>query len=73
MLIGQLEIAKMVRGGTVATESFRNEMVSLGAASMIAAASQRAPYQPHSQIQGQRPAVLIESQSRNATEISTSK
>ena len=65
LLTGQLEIAKMVRGGTAATESFRNEMVSLGAASMNAAASQRAPYQPHSQIQGQRPAVLIESQPSN--------
>jgi hypothetical protein len=64
LLTGQLEIAKLVRGGAAATESFRNEMVSLGAASMNAAASQPT-YQPHSRIQEQRAAVLIESQSGN--------
>jgi hypothetical protein len=65
LLIGQLEIAKMVRSGAVATETFRNEVVALNMASLNAAAAQPTPYQPHSQIQGQRPAVLIESQPSN--------
>jgi len=62
-LTGQLEIAKMVRGGTVATESFRNEMVALSAASLNASMAPRQAYQPHSQIAGQKAPILIEAAS----------
>jgi hypothetical protein len=64
LITGMFEMAKMINGTKEATVSFRNEMVAINMASMNAAASQPT-YQPHSRIQEQRAAVLIESQSGN--------
>jgi hypothetical protein len=64
MITGMFEMAKMVQGTKEATVSLRNEVVAINMASANAL-SHPMPYQPHSQIQGQRPAVLIESQPSN--------
>ena len=64
LITGMFEMAKMINGTKEATVSLRNEVVAINMASANAAASQPT-YQPHSRIQEQRAAVLIEPQSGN--------